>query len=197
MKTKVAKILTLAVIVLSLASLVVLAQTVKVDPKLQAYKKVSGVSGNLSSFGSDTLNNLMTFWSGEAPAWASPSSSTRLPTWAPRSPSRVSWGREQPSPLCFRRNPIVCNKGERRWSFPWYPHHLLETIFRNVRKIGIPLNLFVYHSQQDAIGNPHRSEVDLFTAANENRITDLPRRFHRLTKRVGNDAPRDLQVRIP
>jgi phosphate transport system substrate-binding protein len=35
---------------------------VKVDPALQPYKAVSGVSGNLSSVGSDTLNNLMTYW---------------------------------------------------------------------------------------------------------------------------------------
>jgi phosphate transport system substrate-binding protein len=35
---------------------------VKVDPHLKAYKAVSGVSGNLSSIGSDTLNNLMTLW---------------------------------------------------------------------------------------------------------------------------------------
>lgn len=35
----------------------------KVDPKIQPYKKVSGVSGNLSSVGSDTLNNLMALWS--------------------------------------------------------------------------------------------------------------------------------------
>jgi len=35
---------------------------VKVDPALPAYKAVSGVSGNLSSIGSDTLNNLMTLW---------------------------------------------------------------------------------------------------------------------------------------
>jgi phosphate transport system substrate-binding protein len=35
---------------------------VKLDPGLLPYKPVSGVSGNLSSVGSDTLNNLMTFW---------------------------------------------------------------------------------------------------------------------------------------
>ena len=34
----------------------------KVDPGLPPYKAVSGVSGNLSSVGSDTLNNLMTLW---------------------------------------------------------------------------------------------------------------------------------------
>lgn len=35
---------------------------VKVDPKLKPYEKTSGVSGNLDSVGSDTLNNLMTLW---------------------------------------------------------------------------------------------------------------------------------------
>ena len=39
-----------------------LALAVEVDPKLPAYQKVSGVSGDLKSVGSDTLNNLMTFW---------------------------------------------------------------------------------------------------------------------------------------
>ncbi len=37
-------------------------QTVQVDSAIQPYKPVSGVSGNLSSIGSDTLNNLMTLW---------------------------------------------------------------------------------------------------------------------------------------
>jgi len=34
----------------------------KLDPALAPYKPVSGVSGNVSSIGSDTLNNLMTLW---------------------------------------------------------------------------------------------------------------------------------------
>ncbi len=34
----------------------------QVDPAIPAYNKVSGVSGNLSSVGSDTLANLMTLW---------------------------------------------------------------------------------------------------------------------------------------
>lgn len=38
---------------------------VKVDPKLADYSAVSGVSGKLSSVGSDTLANLMTFWAEE------------------------------------------------------------------------------------------------------------------------------------
>ena len=38
------------------------AQTIEVDADLPSYKKVSGISGNLNSIGSDTLNNLMTLW---------------------------------------------------------------------------------------------------------------------------------------
>ena len=35
---------------------------VEVDPQLSTYERVEGVSGNLNSVGSDTLNNLMTLW---------------------------------------------------------------------------------------------------------------------------------------
>jgi len=35
---------------------------VQLDPGLAPYKAASGVSGNISSVGSDSLNNLMTFW---------------------------------------------------------------------------------------------------------------------------------------
>ncbi|MBA2482430.1 MAG: phosphate ABC transporter substrate-binding protein [Planctomycetes bacterium] len=34
----------------------------EVDPAIPAYESASGVSGNLNSIGSDTLNNLMTYW---------------------------------------------------------------------------------------------------------------------------------------
>ena len=37
-------------------------QALQVDAGLPAYQKVSGVSGSLSSIGSDTMNNMMTFW---------------------------------------------------------------------------------------------------------------------------------------
>ncbi|MEN8261278.1 MAG: phosphate ABC transporter substrate-binding protein PstS family protein [Pseudomonadota bacterium] len=41
------------------------AAAVEVDPAIPEYEKTSGVSGNLSSVGSDTLANLMTFWAEE------------------------------------------------------------------------------------------------------------------------------------
>jgi phosphate transport system substrate-binding protein len=38
-------------------------EVVQVDPKVPPYKVAGGISGSLSSVGSDTLNNLMTYWS--------------------------------------------------------------------------------------------------------------------------------------
>lgn len=47
---------------LALSASVANAQTIQVDADLPSYEKVSGISGNLNSIGSDTLNNLMTLW---------------------------------------------------------------------------------------------------------------------------------------
>ncbi|RMH35778.1 MAG: phosphate ABC transporter substrate-binding protein [Nitrospirae bacterium] len=44
------------------ASVVYAAKHSLLDPQLPPYKPVSGISGNLNSIGSDTLNNLMTLW---------------------------------------------------------------------------------------------------------------------------------------
>ena len=40
----------------------VMADTVVVDTRLPLYQRVGGIAGNVNSIGSDTLNNLMTFW---------------------------------------------------------------------------------------------------------------------------------------
>jgi phosphate transport system substrate-binding protein len=74
------------------------AAPVTVDPAIKPYKAVSGVSGNLNSIGSDTLNNLMTLWAegfkkvypnvnvqieGKGSATAPPPSSKAPPSSAP------------------------------------------------------------------------------------------------------------------
>jgi phosphate transport system substrate-binding protein len=43
----------------------VFAQAVEVDAALPTYQRAAGVSGNFTSVGSDTLNNLMTLWAEE------------------------------------------------------------------------------------------------------------------------------------
>jgi len=52
----------LALAVTLCGSAVLSAQATKVDAGIPGYSKTSGVSGNLTSVGSDTLNNLMTLW---------------------------------------------------------------------------------------------------------------------------------------
>lgn len=44
------------------APLALADEALKVDPALPAYQKTSGISGNLNSVGSDSMNNLMTYW---------------------------------------------------------------------------------------------------------------------------------------
>src|SRR5437660_3291227 len=44
------------------SSLALATGTPTLDPALEAYRPTSGVSGNINSIGSDTLNNLMTLW---------------------------------------------------------------------------------------------------------------------------------------
>ena len=63
MRAKISALISIALLTTFSAS-VSLADT-KVDPKLSDYSKASGVSGNLSSVGSDTLANLMTLWAEE------------------------------------------------------------------------------------------------------------------------------------
>jgi phosphate transport system substrate-binding protein len=50
------------IVLAAVAAAPLAAQPAQVDPAIPGYQKTSGVSGNLSSVGSDTLNNLNTFW---------------------------------------------------------------------------------------------------------------------------------------
>lgn len=63
---KLASRLAAGVMTLALSVAMVLptqAANIKVDEKLSTYVTVGGIGGNLNSVGSDTLNNLMTYWS--------------------------------------------------------------------------------------------------------------------------------------
>jgi len=64
-KMKLKKLLCGVAVVASLCSPLMLNAQPKVDPALPEYTKASGVSGNVSSIGSDTLANLMTLWGEE------------------------------------------------------------------------------------------------------------------------------------
>jgi len=53
----------LAAVAATVLSTDAMAQAIQIDPELPVYRPVPGISGNLKSIGSDTLNNLMTLWS--------------------------------------------------------------------------------------------------------------------------------------
>jgi phosphate transport system substrate-binding protein len=53
---------TIVVGIVMLGIMVIATAQVTVDPALSSYQRVSGVSGNLTSMGSDTLNNLTGLW---------------------------------------------------------------------------------------------------------------------------------------
>ena len=55
-------ILAVALFSLCLVGISTTGWAVEVDSDIKPYTKVGGVSGNLNSIGSDTMNNLMTFW---------------------------------------------------------------------------------------------------------------------------------------
>lgn len=54
--------LVLALVLLTVTAGSLFASPLKVDVNISEYVKVQGVAGNLNSVGSDTLNNMMTFW---------------------------------------------------------------------------------------------------------------------------------------
>jgi phosphate transport system substrate-binding protein len=51
-----------AVLTILVAPVLGAEERIKVDAGIPAYEKTSGISGNLNSIGSDTMNNLMTLW---------------------------------------------------------------------------------------------------------------------------------------
>jgi len=66
MKSKLLQTISMSVLAISLSSIATLSYAgSKLDKKLPEYHKASGVTGNLSSVGSDTLANLMALWTEE------------------------------------------------------------------------------------------------------------------------------------
>src|SRR3990170_452908 len=54
--------LTTVIFNLSFTGILLAGEAVKVDTNIKQYVKAGGVAGNLNSIGSDTMNNLMTYW---------------------------------------------------------------------------------------------------------------------------------------
>ena len=94
------------------------AATIEVDKAIQPYKKVSGVSGNLNSIGSDTLNNLMTLW-GEGFKKQYPNVRIQIEgKGSSTAPPALISGTAQIGPMSREMKPTEIDEFEKRFGYP-------------------------------------------------------------------------------
>jgi phosphate transport system substrate-binding protein len=94
------------------------AEPAKVDPALPAYEKVGGVSGSLSSIGSDTLNNLMTLWA-EGFQKIYPNIRTQIEgKGSSTAPPALISATAQIGPMSRAMKPTEVDEFERRFGYP-------------------------------------------------------------------------------
>jgi phosphate transport system substrate-binding protein len=92
-----------------------------VDPALPGYEKVSGVSGNLSAAGSDTLANLMTLW-GEQFKRNYPNVNIQIQAaGSSTAPTALTEGTANLGPMSRRMRDTEIEAFERRYGYPPTP----------------------------------------------------------------------------
>jgi phosphate transport system substrate-binding protein len=94
------------------------AAPVTVDPEIKPYAKVGGVSGNLNSIGSDTLNNLMTLWA-EGFKQAYPNVRIQIEgKGSSTAPPALISGTAQIGPMSREMKPSEIDEFEKRFGYP-------------------------------------------------------------------------------
>ncbi len=111
------------------------AEVVKVDPAVPAYTRTITVSGNLSSVGSDTMNNLMTLWA-EAFAKYHPAVKVQVEgKGSSTAPPALIAGTAQLGPMSRAMKPEEMDKIEDKYGFqPTRIRTALDTIGVYVNK---------------------------------------------------------------
>ncbi len=121
---------------------------VEVDPATPDYTKTNGVSGNLDSIGSDTLNNLMTFW---AESFRKKYPNVRIQVEGKGSstaPPALIAGTSQLGPMSRQMKKVEEEKFEKKYGF-------------KPTRIGVALDsLAVYVNKENPIDSMSLPEVD-------------------------------------
>ena len=103
--------------IVALGGAVARAQAVKVESGINAYQKTSGVSGNLSSVGSDTMNNLMTLW-GESFAKMYPNVKIQVEgKGSSTAPPALIAGTAQFGPMSRQMKPTEIDQFEKKFGY--------------------------------------------------------------------------------
>jgi phosphate transport system substrate-binding protein len=111
------------------------AQVIQVDPAIPAYRRGPTVSGNLNSVGSDTMNNLLTYW-GEAFAKLYPTVRIQVEgKGSSTAPPALIAGTAQLGPMSRDMKPEEADAIEKRYGFkPTQIRAALDTIGVYVNK---------------------------------------------------------------
>lgn len=95
-----------------------LASPVQVDPAIANYQKVGGVSGNLNSVGSDTLNNVMTLWA-ESFKQSYPNVRVQIEgKGSSTAPPALISGTAQLGPMSREMKPTELDEFEKKFGYP-------------------------------------------------------------------------------
>ena len=106
------------VVVAMLAAAAAGAQTVQVDQAVPVYQRGPAVSGNLNSVGSDTMNNLMTYWS-EGFAKVYPTVRIQVEgKGSSTAPPALIAGTSQFGPMSRAMTPAETDAIEKKYGFP-------------------------------------------------------------------------------
>jgi phosphate transport system substrate-binding protein len=123
------------VMAVALTATTAVAQVVQVDPTIPAYERGPAVSGNLNAVGSDTMNNLMTYW-GEAFAKLYPTVRIQVEgKGSSTAPPALIAGSSQLGPMSRDMTPGEVDAIEKKYGFkPTQLRAALDTIGVYVNK---------------------------------------------------------------
>ncbi|MBV5340053.1 MAG: phosphate ABC transporter substrate-binding protein [Deltaproteobacteria bacterium] len=153
-------ILTAALLTVTVAA--AQAAPTKVDAKISNYKAVSGVAGNLGSIGSDTLNNLMTYWA-EGFKKKYPNVNIQIEgKGSSTAPPALIAGTAQLGPMSRMMKPTEIEQFEKKYGY-------------KPTKIGVALDsLAIYVNKDNPIKSLSLDEADaIFSKTHKRGLADI------------------------
>ena len=138
------------------------AAPTRVDAKIAKYKSTAGVAGNLSSIGSDTLNNLMTYWA-EGFKKKYPNVNIQIEgKGSSTAPPALIAGTSQLGPMSRMMKPTEIEQFEKKYGY-------------KPTKIGVALDsLAIYVNKDNPIKSLSLDEADaIFSKTHKRGLADI------------------------
>ncbi len=144
----------LTALLVTVTALAAHAAPTKIDAKIAKYKPASGVAGNLGSIGSDTLNNLMTYWAEGF--------KKKYPNVNIQTPPALIAGTSQLGPMSREMKPTEIEQFEKKYGY-------------KPTKIGVALDsLAVYVNKDNPIKSLSLDEVDaIFSKTRKRGVAEI------------------------